>query len=204
MKIRYLSVLLSAALLLAGCAENGNSALQPYMIKAGNKAVDLLEPRSELEKQLGSKFNAEDSFEVGKSVIVCGTYYGDFNGFDYSDFHPVFDQENSNRKKFALYNGITVNTGKEQVETLLGDCIKFEGESTDYIECFVNGEEIDYSLVDTSDFSDVENEYSRYSQAARAYCAEQLNESESGNYVVICVSCYSEGDNDISVSVFKK
>lgn len=208
MKKSKLTLLLLAVILSVGCSdiesEGAGPDYKPYMISAGEEMVNLLDTRNELQDQLGKKFSTKVS-EDTSSVIVLASYHDNkFDGFNYSDFRPVFDVENKNRKKFALYNGITVSTEKEGVEERLADCMKFEGEYTDYIEVFINGKEIDYSMVDTSDFADVENVVSRYSQAARTFCVQQLKNEGNGNYVVINVSCYADRDNDISVSVFKK
>ncbi|MBP0958019.1 MAG: hypothetical protein J5997_11730 [Oscillospiraceae bacterium] len=207
MNIKKLALIFCAVILATGCSdtehEDTGPDLKPYMIKAGNKEVNLLDSSYELQEQLGKKFSTETLGDQS-SVIVCASYHENFDGFTYSDFHPVYDKENKNRKKFALYNGINVDSDKDTVEKQLGSCMKFEGEYTQYIELFINGEEIDYSLVDTSEFSDTEDEIVRYSQAARAYCAKQLENEESGNYVVINVSCYDSRDNDISVSILQK
>lgn len=208
MNIKKIALVFCTVILATGCSdiehEDTGPDLKPYMIEAGNKEVNLLDSRYDLEEQLGKKFSTE-LLGDNSSVIVQASYYdNDYDGFTHSDFRPVFDEENKNRKKFALYNGITVDSDKDSIEKCLGDCMKFEGETTDYIELFINGEEIDYSLVDTSEFSDVQNECVRYSQAARAYCVKQLENEESGNYAVINVSYYEGRDNNISVSIFQK
>lgn len=193
------------ALLAVGCSDADNSDIEPYVIHAGSEKVNLLDGKLDLEEQLGDKIS-DDISEDSSSVIVIASFYGeDADGFNYSYFHPVYDQESKNRKKFALHNKINVDTKKEDVEKILGDCmVMADGDNTYYTEFYVNGEEIDYSLVDTSAFSDEENEYVKYSKSAKAYCVKQLENEEKGNYVAVHVSCYDGRDNDIGIDVFEK
>ncbi len=198
-----LMILLSVS--AVGCSDAGNSGTEPYVIYAGNEKVNLLNGKSELEEQLGDKIS-DDTREDSPSAIVIALFYGeDADGFNYSYFHPVYDKENNNRKKFALHNKINVDTKKEDVEKILGSCmVMTDGDNTYYTEFYVNGEEIDYSLVDTSAFEDEENEYVKNSKSAKAYCVNQLENEENGNFVAVHVSCYDGRDNDIGIDVFEK
>ena len=188
-----------------GCSDAGNSDTESYVIYSGNEKVNPLNGKSELEEQLGDKIS-DDTREDSPSAIVMASFYGeDADGFNYSYFHPVYDKENNNRKKFALHNKINVDTKKEDVEKILGSCmVMTDGDNTYYTEFYVNGEEIDYSLVDTSAFEDEENEYVKNSKSAKAYCVKQLENEEKGNFVAVHVSCYDGRDNDIGIDVFEK
>ncbi|MBQ7782616.1 MAG: hypothetical protein IJ368_01465 [Oscillospiraceae bacterium] len=188
-----------------GCSDAGNSDTESYVIYSGNEKVNLLNGKSELEEQLGDKIS-DDTREDSPSSIVMASFYGeDADGFNYSYFHPVYDKENNNRKKFALHNIINVNTKKEDVEKILGSCmVMTDGDNTYYTEFYVNGKEIDYSLVDTSAFEDEENEYVKNSKSVKAYCVKQLENEEKGNFVAVHVSCYDGRDNDIGIDVFEK
>lgn len=192
-------LILCGAVLLCSCTSS--EMLSPNMVKVGGKNVDLYEDFLDLKEQLGDKIDSSS-----KNQIIQGDYPTDFGDYWYSEFMPVFGQDNPNRKKLVLYNGISSATSAEKIDDILGDsCIKIVGEQeTDYIEMFVNGVEIDYSQIDLSTAEDEKSEYVRYSKAGRNYCEMLLEDSTEGSYIVIRYMCYPGRDNDIGVSVLKK
>ncbi len=208
MKIKLL-VMLLLTLFLCSCGakripkQDGHGPdLKVYMVDIDGYLANLLENGDELKKQFGNKISSD---------------YYDTNAIAASSFGDVFEEYicngltstyNENSNKLMLYNGITTKTSEEDLKKVLNEnYLSFESfnlDYTDYIEIFINDTEINYSLIDISEFEEVGDECLKYIQAGIAYCVKQLENSDNGNFTIISYSCHDGADNKISIRVFQK
>lgn len=208
MKIKLLAILL-LTLFLCSCGakhipnENGHGPdLKVYMVGIDGYLANLLENGDELKKQFGSKIS-NDYYDT--NAIAASSFDDVFEEYICNGFTSTY---NENSSKFMLYNGITTKTSEENIKKNLGENYlsfeSFSSDSTDYLEIFIDGTEIDYSLIDISEFEETRDECLKYIQAGMEYCVKQLENSDNGNFTIISYSCRDGADNKISIKVFQK
>lgn len=192
-KFTIIAVLLTSITIFL-CSCNNSKPVEPYMIKAGKETVSVFESMFELSEH-GNVVAA--SGNVSSDTIIKHMGWTDFGDYIYNDYSP----NKENAKKFVLYNGLNGISSTDEIAKVLGDdCVKFSANGEiDCFEAFIDGVKIDYSQID---FSEAET-MSDYSQTIRAYCEEQIGESD-GNYIIINYICFGSGKTSISISAFKK
>lgn len=184
----------SAGLLFGGCSKEPELP-DPYIVKIGKKEYSLLQSSRGLENTFGSYIDGDSP-----DCLIYTSPEVTESGYTVRTFTPL----DTSAEQLSLYNGVTAATSKDELLGILGKTYIWtdsEGRA-DYMEFFVNGEEVSYEKLRAALSYDGYKE-TRYAilGSGRKFCRELLKEAESGNYMVIHYTCFENGKMEISMEI---
>lgn len=199
-KLLGIAAVLAACIATVGCSKK-EEILPPYTVIIEEKQYSLLQSTSKLKKELGEKMDNTSP----DCVLLVGADVKSSSGYYVRCFTSAPDSVK--RQELSLYNGITTAASAEELEHILGSTYIWSDSETraDYFEFFINNEEISYDDLKKDINTDgyLSTAYAIL-DAGRKYCEKELEEVESGYYIIIHYTCYYDAENDISVEIARK